>query len=199
MSEALLSRAPLMTIIRGKVLDTNISILPSRRTHPDCIESGFYRNGKEDGMPSTQIQSCALCGLRFANGELLRLHIREDHLHYTYHKTMAGDSSVDGGTSQSRAGGPSRADAAESRPAHRRPANWVTGTVHRVIRAWHWAVRVPGAAFRSGRYAHGELLRASEAMIRSARAPQAPMRQEVPVDRDDNAVSGTPERCDRAA
>lgn len=140
-------------------------------------------------MLSTQIQSCALCGLRFANGELLRLHIREDHLHYNYHEALARDSSADSGTS-SRAGGPSRPDAAESRPPR---------ALRQGIRAWQRLDRVPGAAFRGVRYANEELLRASEAMIRTARAPQARTRQEVPADRDGRTVSGTPEQNDRAA
>lgn len=150
-------------------------------------------------MPSTQIQSCALCGLRFANGELLRLHIREDHFHYSYHKALARDSSADSGTSQSRVGSPSRPDSTESGPPRRRPGSWFAGTLRRGIRAWHRVDRVPGAAFHGVRYANEELLRASEAMIRSARAPQARTRQEVPVGRDGRTVSGTPEQSDQAA
>jgi hypothetical protein len=37
-------------------------------------------------MPTTLIDTCPLCGLRFRNRPLLELHIREDHLQARDHQ-----------------------------------------------------------------------------------------------------------------
>ena len=44
-------------------------------------------------MPRTMTHTCALCGLRYANGALLELHIREDHVQYNQQAAPArGDA-----------------------------------------------------------------------------------------------------------
>lgn len=65
-------------------------------------------------MTSTLIPTCSLCGLRFANGALLDLHIREDHVERR--RPGHGDSG-DAETSEGRNAGPPRS----SRPAAGQP------------------------------------------------------------------------------
>lgn len=39
-----------------------------------------YMRAEEGDMPGTMTQTCAVCGLRYASGALLELHVREDHV-----------------------------------------------------------------------------------------------------------------------
>jgi hypothetical protein len=49
-------------------------------------------------MPSTLIDTCTLCGLRFSNRPLLELHIREDHRRPPAHRKNRPDGEDDGGS-----------------------------------------------------------------------------------------------------
>jgi hypothetical protein len=51
-------------------------------------------------MPRTQNLTCTLCGLRYANGGLLELHIREDHVHRNHQAPPDRSTPGDGGTGQ---------------------------------------------------------------------------------------------------
>ena len=121
-------------------------------------------------MPSTLNPTCPLCGLRFSNGALLDLHIREDHVNRDRPAESDRDDSGDTGTSLVRAG-PDQGD--DRAPSQLRSTDeMVTGTATRRPPsgpAMTTLRRVIGAL----RTANDELLRASEAIIRSARAPQA--------------------------
>ena len=55
-------------------------------------------------MPSTLNPACPLCGLRFSNGALLDLHIREDHVNRDRPAEPDHDDSGDTGMSLVRAG-----------------------------------------------------------------------------------------------
>jgi hypothetical protein len=68
-------------------------------------------------MTSTLIPTCSLCGLRFANGALLDLHIREDHVEGRRQAEPGHGDSGDAGTSEARTAGPPRS----SRPASGQP------------------------------------------------------------------------------
>jgi hypothetical protein len=57
-------------------------------------------------MPSTLIRTCSICGLRFTNGPLLDLHIREDHVQRSRPAEPDHDGSGDAGTSQLPTGPP---------------------------------------------------------------------------------------------
>lgn len=142
-------------------------------------------------MTSTLNPACPLCGLRYASKALLDLHIREDH------RPQPGRLDA-GGTRSSPpvADGSSRRSGLASKPsrtvkevtavtATRRPrAGQVTTVLRRVLRAL--------------RLANDEMMRASEAMIRSARAPQPRPQAQVAAARD--ARHGTAvDRADRAA
>jgi hypothetical protein len=61
-----------------------------------------------------------------------------------------------------------------------------------------WPMTVLRPAVRTLRYANQELVRASEAIYRSARAPQLRPRPDVPAGKHDHAAA-TAERADRAA
>jgi hypothetical protein len=102
-----------------------------------------YIDHEEDDMTGTLTTACPLCGLRYASRPLLELHIREDH---RLRRRRAAP------------GGPSGSHGLAAKPS--RTATEVTAmtATRRVIRAV--------------RHVNDELLRASEAIIGSARAPQ---------------------------
>ena len=54
-------------------------------------------------MPRTMTQTCALCGLRYANGALLELHIREDHVQHSQQAAPARGDAAGSMASQARA------------------------------------------------------------------------------------------------
>jgi hypothetical protein len=146
-------------------------------------------------MTSTMNPPCPLCGLRYASKPLLELHIREDHRP----RRRARPGRLDaGGTraSSPAAGSPSRRSGLASRPS--RTGKEVTamtparqpqpGQVVTAVRRMHGALR----------HVNDELTRASEAIIRSARAPQSRPQAQAPAARD--AHPGTAaDRADRAA
>lgn len=139
-------------------------------------------------MTSTLTPACPLCGLRYESSPLLELHVREDHRQ----RPDPGSSRA----TPARADSPARTDGLRAGPS--RAAEEVTAvkaTLHRPAGRVRTALR--RAAHAIG-HVNDELLRAGEAIIRSARAPQA----RVPVDTAANgpARPGTvTERARRAA
>jgi hypothetical protein len=135
-------------------------------------------------MTSTLYPACPLCGLRYASKPLLELHIREDHRprrHAQPGRLRAGGTRE----SSSAAGIPSRTvKEVTAMTATRRPLGQVMAVPRRVLRAL--------------RHVNDELMRASEAIIRSARAPQPSPRILVPAARDPHPGTAT-DRADRAA
>ena len=65
-------------------------------------------------MARTQIQTCALCRLRFANGPLRKLHIREGHVQRNHQAPRDRSNFSDSGTSQPHARDTSRRNASAS-------------------------------------------------------------------------------------
>ena len=121
-------------------------------------------------MTSMLNPTCPLCGLRYASKPLLELHIREDHR--PRRRAQSGRLDADGTRApSSAAGNPSHRSGLASRPsrtvkevtamtAARRPRpGQLMAVVRRVLRAL--------------RHANDELMRTSEATIRSARAAQS--------------------------
>ena len=94
-------------------------------------------------MTATMNRACPLCGLRFGSRPLLELHIREDHRQHARHEP--------GGAPVSPA-----PRAASPATPQSRPGPTMTG---------------PRRVIHGLRYANDELMRASEAIIRSARVP----------------------------
>lgn len=118
-------------------------------------------------MTSTMTLACPLCGLRFAARPLLELHVREDHR-------------------------PSRRPAPAPRPTAARSE--VTAARGRRPGRMRTALRRP---VRVVRYVNDELLRASEAIIRSARASRPQPRIQAPA--NGQIHPGAADRADRAA
>jgi hypothetical protein len=136
-------------------------------------------------MSATLIQTCPLCGLRYSNRALLELHIREDHLQQDHRAAPDRGDSGDSGTPQHNAGGSSRTNASASRlprPEEAVTPRTATRRTHRP--GLGWAMTAVRRAVRALRYVNDELLRASEAMIRSARAQQPRPRPEAPAGTD---------------
>lgn len=118
-------------------------------------------------MTSTMTLTCPLCGLRFAARPLLELHVREDHR-------------------------PSRRPAPAPRPTAARSE--VTAARGRRPGRMRTALR---RAVRVVRHVNDELLRASEAIIRSARASRPQPRIQAPG--NGQIHPGAADRADRAA
>ena len=144
-------------------------------------------------MTSTLNAACPVCGLRYASKPMLELHIREDHR--PRRRAQPGRpggtqvSSRPAGSPSLRTGqvtGPSRtAEEVTAMTASRRPR---TGQVR----------TVPRRVLRALRHVNDELIRASEAIIRSARAPQPRPRIQAPAARDTHPGTAA-DRADRAA
>lgn len=152
-------------------------------------------------MSATLIQTCPLCGLRYSNRALLELHIREDHPKQNHRAAPDGSDSGDSETPEYNAGGSSRTNASASRLS--RPEE-ESVTPRTATRRTHrpglgWVMTAVRRAVRALRYANDELLRASEAMIRSARAPQPRPRPEAPAGTDAQRAPDRTEHSDRAA
>ena len=146
-------------------------------------------------MTSTLNPACPLCGLRYASKPMLELHIREDHR--PRRRAQPGLPDADGtGASSPAAGRPSRRSGLATRPT--RTVQEVTDmTAARRPRPGR-VMTVPRRVLRALRHVNDELTRASEAIVRSARAPQSRPRIQAAAARDTHP--GTPtERADRAA
>ena len=119
-------------------------------------------------MPSTLIPACPLCGLRFSNGALLDLHLREEHLERNRPAEPDRDDSGDAGTSRLRGGGLSRSSGlASGQPRTTDEVVPVTPATPRPRSGW--AMTVVHRAMRAPRYVSEELVRGSKAIIQSAR------------------------------
>ena len=136
-------------------------------------------------MTITLTPACPLCGLRYASKPLLELHIREDHRPRRRAQPAPTDVAGTQASPRRHPAGcqPSRRTAPTSRssrtakevtamPATRRPRPGQVLTVRRRL-------------LRALRHVNDELIRASQAIIRSARAPQPRPRIQAP------AASGT--------
>jgi hypothetical protein len=131
-------------------------------------------------MTGTLTPTCPLCGLRYENRPLLELHIREDHRQNRHDEP----------------GGPSRSHDLASRSSG--TTKEVTApTAARSARPGQ-AMTAPRRAIRALRYVNDELMRASEAIIRSARAPRPRPQASVPADAEAHPGSAA-ERANRAA
>jgi hypothetical protein len=130
-------------------------------------------------MTGTLTPTCPLCGLRYENRPLLELHIREDH-HQSRHDEPGGPSRSHG---LSRSSGTTKEVTATTAARSARPGQ---------------AMTAPRRAIRALRYVNDELMRASEAIIRSARAPRPRPQASVPADAEAYRGSAA-ERANRAA
>lgn len=131
-------------------------------------------------MTSTLSPACPLCGLRYDSKPLLELHIREDH------RPRRGTQPdlLDAGATQMAspaAGSPARRSGLESRPS--RAVKEVTAMTANRPQPGQ-VLTVPRRVLRALRHVNDELTRASEAIIRSARAPQSRPRIQAPAARD---------------
>jgi hypothetical protein len=146
-------------------------------------------------MTSTLNPTCPLCGLRYAGKPLLELHIREDHR--PRRRAQSGHLDADGTRApSSAAGNPSHRSGLASRPA--RTVKEVTAmTAARRPRPGQ-VMAVVCQVFRALRHANDELMRASEATIRSARAPQSRPHIQAPAARQARPDAAA-DRADRAA
>ena len=142
-------------------------------------------------MTSTLTPACPLCGLRYASKPLLDLHIREDHR--PRRRAQPGRPDVAGGTraSSPAASSPSRRTGLAARPS--RTAKEVTAmTATRRPRTGQ-VITVPRRVLRALRHVNDELTRASEAIIRSARAPRP-----RPADPGARGQEHSPGHCHRS-
>ena len=131
-------------------------------------------------MTGTLTPTCPLCGLRYENRPLLELHIREDHHH----------------SRPDEPGGPSRSHGLASRSSG--TTKEVTATTAARSAGPGQAMTAPRRAIRVLRYVNDELMRASEAIIRSARVPRPRPQASVPADAEAHPGSAA-ERANRAA
>ncbi|MGH7735707.1 MAG: hypothetical protein ACREOE_18925, partial [Gemmatimonadales bacterium] len=135
-------------------------------------------------MPSTLIPACPFCGLRYASRPLLDLHIREDHVQRNHPAEPDHDDSGDTRGSQPHAGGPSRRRGPTPRlPRTTNEVITITATRRPRRPRPGWVMTALRGALRALRHVNDELVRASQAILRSARAPQ-PRRAEEPAAQD---------------
>ena len=149
---------------------------------------------KEDDMSNWPISTCTLCGLRFSNTALLDLHIREDHMDRNHRAHADHDNSSEQNASRVPPGGSATGAVPAGSPASKAGAKATTAPRPRSQRPMTALRRVLGAI----RYPNDELVRASEAIIRSSRRPQASRRPGAQADRDEQPTSST-RHGDRAA
>ena len=124
-------------------------------------------------MPSTLNQTCPLCGLRYTGRPLLELHIREDHLQRSSRAEPGHDDPGDARESQPRVRGLSPLRSLGSALLPTTNEVMTTTSTRRPRRSRSgWAVTALRRVLRPLRYANEELTGASEAIARSARAPQ---------------------------
>lgn len=155
-------------------------------------------------MPSIMTQACALCGLRYANGALLELHIREDHVQQNRQAAPARGDAAGSVVSQARAGTSRRSaqDSGLPRPLNLATAGTATTRPRRrlsgsAVAALRRPARFARQAVQAVRYVNEELLRASEAF--SLRRVPEPHRLQRPADTDARPASETTEPTVRAA
>lgn len=154
-------------------------------------------------MPRTLTQTCALCGLRYANSALLELHIREDHVQQNQRAAPARGDAAGSMASQARAG-TSRSSAPDA--GLPRPVNMAAGTATTrprrrlrgsAVAALRHTARFARRAVQAVRYVNQELLRASEALS-LRRAPES-HRLQRPADTGACPASQVTEPTKRAA
>jgi hypothetical protein len=146
-------------------------------------------------MTSTLNPTCPLCGLRYDSKPLLELHIREDHRP----RRRAHPGRLDAGStpaSSSAAGSPSHRSGLASRPS--RTVKEVTAMIATHHPQPGQEITVVRRVLRALRHVNDELMRASEAIIRSARAPQSRPQTQAPAARDTRPGTAA-DRADRAA
>ena len=117
-------------------------------------------------MNGTLTPTCPLCGLRYQSSPLLELHIREDHNQQPGHRdpgrTRATPADADS---------PAHTDGPPPRPSRTtREVTAMRAPLHLSARRVKTGLR---RAVRAVQHVNDELLRAGEAIIRPARAPQA--------------------------
>ena len=137
-------------------------------------------------MTGTPNPACPLCGLRFASRPLLELHIREDH--------RQRDRRDPYGTQTPP---PSAANHTDTtwHPTPPRTTKEMTAMTA-THRPWPGRMMTgPRRVIHALRYVDDELMRASEAIIRSARAPQPRPQVQATASED----LETAEQVDRAA
>lgn len=134
-------------------------------------------------MPSALNPTCPLCGLRYTDRSVLDLHIREDHRQRGSRPEPAQRDSGDAGASRPRVGGQTRPLGAVCGPpaATNDVVTTTTATRRRPRSCSGWAMTVLPRAVRTARHVNEELLLASAAIARSARAPQALPREDAPA------------------
>jgi hypothetical protein len=155
-------------------------------------------------MPRTLTQTCALCGLRYANSALLELHIREDHVQQNQRAAPARGDTAGSMASQARAGASrsSAPDAGLPRPKNMMAAGTATTRPRRrlrgsVVAALRRTERFARRAVQAVRYVNQELLRAAEAL--SLRRVPEPHRPQRPADTGARPASQATEPTKRAA
>ena len=123
-------------------------------------------------MTSTLTPACPLCGLRYASKPMLGLHIREDHR--PHRRARPGRPDIAGGTpvSSPPAGRPSSRRTGLASRSSRTGKEVTAMTATRRPRPGQ-VLTVPRRVLRALRHVNDELTRASEAIIRTARAPQS--------------------------
>jgi hypothetical protein len=180
------------------------------RPHAEYIrvapQPAFMRTEEEDDMPRTQSLTCALCGLRYADGRLLELHIREDHVRRNHQAPPDRSTPSYSGTCQPApeahptapppppASAPVEIMAAETAAprSRRRLSEAPITSLTRAARGGRRAIRVL-------RHVNDELLRASGAILRSARFPQPGPHPEAPTRTDAHPGPDKTEQGNRAA
>jgi hypothetical protein len=145
-------------------------------------------------MTGSLNQACPLCGLRYDNSPLLELHIREDHRRRISAQPGHGRP---GNTQASQARANSRGDTADvpSGPSLTTKEATVMTTSRR---PWERIRTAPRRAIGAFLRINDEFLRASEAIIRSARAPRARPRGAASANGQGHPRA-VAERADRAA
>jgi hypothetical protein len=135
-------------------------------------------------MPGTSSLTCSLCGLRFASGSVLELHIRQDHVHKDSRAPSDRSDAGDTGAGQTRPEAPPAGPPLPPREGHDRedagaahPKASARNGRHPLTSAGHAGRR----AIRVLRQLNSELLRASEAIFRSRRFPPPGSHPQAPT------------------
>ena len=149
-------------------------------------------------MSGTLTTACPLCGLRYADRPLLELHIREDHLQWNRGAEPDHEESGDAGHPSPAPRGPSRPHGLASALLSTMNKVMATTTTRPGRSRSGSAMTTPHWAIRTVRYVNEELVRASEAISRSARTATRP-RADVPAGKMAaqlplrNALTGPPD------